>query len=108
MVLSNAVNHASPEQIHLLADQGVIDTMAKQLECEESSKLITEALECLNHILLHGTKFFDTLRQNPYLNRLEEIGATKKIEKLQEHQSEDVYKAAIQILETFYDVNEPI
>lgn len=107
-MLSNAVNHGNDEQIEFLVQNQVIDTMAKQLDGVEDPKIVTVALECINKILLNGIKYIDTLGENPYLNHLDSLGAVKKIEKLQEHKSEEVYKAAITILETFYDVNDPI
>lgn len=107
-VLSNAVNHGSPEQIRFLADNQVIDTMVKHLDKEEDPKLLTVALECIFKILQHGVRYLEQYEANPFLNHLDSLGATKLIEKLQEHKSDEVYKAAISILETFYDVNDPL
>mgnify|MGYP003880139313 FL=1 len=82
--------------------------MAKQLEKEDDPKLVVVALEAINKILHHGIRYVEKIGDNPYLNHLDSLGATQKIEKLQEHKSEEVYKLAINILETFYDINDPL
>ncbi len=105
-VLSNAVNHGNDEQICLLAENQVIDSMVRQLDTDDS-KILVGAWECIKRILLNGVKYIKTMNENPFLNHFDALGVSK-IEKLQEHKSEDVYKAAIGILETFYNIHNPI
>jgi len=107
-VLSNSVSYGNDELIKLLVDNGIIETMVDLLNTAEDPKIITVALESIHKILLCGLKYQNTSNKNPFLDHLESLGAVPIIEKLQEHKSDDVYKASLKILENFFILNEPI
>lgn len=107
-VLSNSVCYGSDIIIRLLVQNKVLDTMVELLKIAEDPKIVTVALESIDKILHSGLKVQTETNKNPYLDYLESLEAVRIIEKLQEHKSDDVYKASLKILETFFILNDPI
>lgn len=103
-ILSNACCQGKPEDTLSLLQLNLMETLVGLLD-QEDSKTLTVALEALGHILKCGKKnFMNNNNENPFATRLESLGAIPKIEKLQLHQSNDVYKKAVKLLETNFEL----
>ena len=107
-ILSNAIGYANLEQINFLADNRVFEVLSRLLELQEDTKIVILALEAANKLLHRGLEYNKQTGNNPFLDYLDSLGIIKKIEALQEHKSDEVYEAALKILETFCEVKEPI
>lgn len=83
--------------------------MVEKLD-EDDSKIVVTALECLKKFLRYGNKLkeINRLNANPILDQLESLNAILKIEKLQEHKSDEVYKTALSILEEFFELGDSL
>ena len=69
--------------------------------------MIQVALEGIQGILKNGAKLGAQLPEgNPFITLLEEKGGLEKIEMLQTHASDEVYKHSVQILEEFFALEE--
>jgi importin subunit alpha-1 len=92
----------------LLVSQGAIKPLCDLLAVSDP-RVVTVALEGLENILRVGEqlkKLPGSNNQNPYAQAVEDAEGLDKIEMLQEHQNEDLYEKAVQILEQFFDVEE--
>jgi hypothetical protein len=88
--------------------QGCIKPLCDLLGVSDP-RVVTVALEGLENILRVGDqlkKLPGSSGQNPYAQAVEDAEGLDKIEMLQEHQNEDLYEKAVQILEQFFDVEE--
>ena len=107
-IFSNATNKATTLQIMKLCELKVLECFCRFLEAEDP-KLIEIALDGLTHIFACGDRMAkDTRSENIYLIEFERHNALQIVEKLQQHPNYSVYTKALFILETFYDIEEPI
>jgi len=106
--LSNATSGGSPQQIDALVQAGAIKPLCDLLAVNDS-KLIGICLEALDHILGVGkaaTEQIANIEENPYLRLIEECDGLGKIEALQHDTSDDIYRKAVRLLETYWPVEE--
>lgn len=108
--ISNATSGGSPPQIDALVQAGAIKPLCDLLAVNDS-KLIGICLEALDHILAVGkaaAEQLPELTENPYLKVIEEADGLTKIEALQHDTSDDIYRKAVRLLETYFPVEEDI
>ena len=74
-----------------------------QLDSENNNNLCL-SLEFVFHLLETDKKFFAG-GESPIFNALDSLGFTVKLEQLQTHPSQDVYKKAFHIIKEFFDTN---
>lgn len=76
-----------------------------QVLSSSSADLIMAGLECLHCILAHGKKAqeMDDEPINPYLFPVESEGIIVKLEELQNHPSNEIYKKVSKIIDTFFE-----
>ena len=101
----NACTVGNRQQVRTLVTDSrfrFLEILTSYLESSHDTKSIKTALEAVNAILTHGE---DELT-NPYAAMLEECGGLSVIEDLQQDESEEVYHAAVDILERFYNCDE--
>jgi len=68
---------------------------------------VTVALEGIENVLKAGELDATTNSStNPYTNFVDEAEGLDKLEQLQNHQNEDVYKKAVHILETYFGLDD--
>merc|ERR1712146_658618 len=68
---------------------------------------VTVALEGIENVLKAGEHEAPTNNnQNPYTTFVDEAEGLDKLEALQNHQNEDVYKKAMHILETYFGLED--
>jgi importin subunit alpha-1 len=105
--VSNAASGGSMMQIKYLVSQGAIKPLCDLLALADN-KLIMVALEAVEGILRVGEKLksSNTDGVNPYARFVEEAEGLDKIESLQKHSSEEIYKKAVEILENYFDAEE--
>lgn len=98
----NATSSGTPEQIRYLVELNVILPLCDLLSIVDT-KIVEVALNGLDNILKLGQQ--DARMQggsNIYALKVEECGGLDKIEFLQGHQNEKVYKKAFQIIENYF------
>ncbi|KAG8459018.1 hypothetical protein KFE25_006563 [Diacronema lutheri] len=107
--ISNATSGGTPEQIAYLVKQGCIKPLCDLLTVQDA-RLITVALEGIENILKAGEQEAGSNAalggQNPYTAFVDEAEGLDKLEALQSHQNEDVYKKAVHILETYFGIED--
>merc|ERR1719440_99098 len=104
--ISNATSGGSPEQIKSLVQQGCIKPLCDLLTCNDP-RLVTVALEGIENVLKAGEQEAPGNNgQNPYTTFVDEAEGLDKLEQMQTHQNEDVYKKAMHILETYFGIDE--
>jgi len=102
----NATSSGTPEQIRYLVELNVITPLCDLLSAADS-KVCEVSLNGLDNILKIGQQDARTSGNlNPYSIKIEECGGLDKIEFLQGHQNEKIYKKAFQIIETFFSQEE--
>ena len=98
--VSNATSGGSPQQIMNIIQLGSIPALCNLLSVSES-KVVTVALEGLDNMLKTGKQASeDTFTR--VVDQFHECGGTDKIEELQNHENEVIYKRAVKILETYF------
>jgi len=104
--LANAASSGNELQAQKLVSNGVLDCFLEALSFSDP-KMIQVALEGIQGILKNGAKLGAQLPEgNPFITLLEEKGGLEKIEMLQTHASDEVYKHSVQILEEFFALEE--
>ena len=107
--ISNATSGGSPEQIKYLVQQGCIKPLCDLLTCNDP-RLVTVALEGIENVLKAGEHEAAALpgsgSGNPYTAFVDEAEGLDKLEQLQSHSNEDVYKKAMHILETYFGLDD--
>lgn len=94
--VSNFTVGGTPEQVSYLVTQHAIPAMCNLLDCKDTT-IIQVLLDGLGNILkLAGSdaEFVATA--------IEEAGGMEKIEKLQQHKNEDIYKLAYAIIDKYF------
>jgi len=103
--ISNATSGGSPEQIKYLVTQGCIKPLCDLLTCNDP-RLVTVALEGIENVLKAGEIDASGQATNPYTTFIDEAEGLDKLENLQNHNNEDVYKKAVHILETYFGLDD--
>jgi hypothetical protein len=105
--ISNATSGGSPEQIKYLVTQGCIKPLCDLLTCNEP-RLVTVALEGIENVLKAGEHEAQqgASPSNPYTTFVDEAEGLDKLEQLQTHNNEEVYKKAVHILETYFGLDD--
>merc|ERR1719311_815286 len=104
--ISNATSGGSPDQIKYLVQQGCIKPLCDLLTCNDP-RLVTVALEGIENVLKAGE--YEAPQNggtNPYTAFVDEAEGLTKLEQLQTHNNEDVYKKAMHILETYFGLDD--
>lgn len=73
----------------------------------DEHKIVEVALECLFIVLAHGEKFKNN-GVNPLVMDLRQISAVDILEKLQYHKSDLVYENVSKILQTYFEIQDPL
>merc|ERR1719440_272252 len=104
--ISNATSGGSEEQIKYLVSQGCIKPLCDLLTCNDP-RLVTVALEGIENVLKAGEyEAPQNNGTNPYTAFVDEAEGLVKLESLQTHQNEEVYKKAVHILESYFGLDD--
>ena len=99
-VLSNIASGGSDEQVASLVSLGAIHSLVTVLDMNDT-KMTIVALEAIESILEVGDR-----QGHEYVAFLDESNGISAIESLQEHESEQVYNKALEIIEKFLGVDD--
>lgn len=94
--ISNFTVSGSPQQVALLVECGAIMPFCKLLDCMDT-QVIQIVLDGLNNILKMAGEKSDTIA-----TLIEEAGGLDKIEFLQQHENEEIYKLAFGIIDQYF------
>jgi len=99
-IIANIATGGKEEHIHGLVDLGAIDALCSVLDVADA-KITLVVLDAIENILKVGTAC-----GRDYIGYVDECDGLDKIENLQEHQNNNIYAKAINIIETFFGVEE--
>ncbi|XP_028412948.1 importin subunit alpha-7-like isoform X2 [Dendronephthya gigantea] len=104
--ITNATSGGTPEQIRYLVDQGCVPPLCDLLTVMDL-KIIRVALNGLENILRVGEMDAkQSGENNKYALIVEESYGLDKIEFLQSHENEDIYKKTFEILENYFNTDD--
>jgi len=104
-VLVNATNRCAIDQIIHMMHNGILECYLSLLELNEDADILKVAIRGINDILNKGVLIAkQTGGENIFLSEFEQRGGVMKIENIQQHASEEVYNAALKLLEKHYDL----
>jgi len=96
--ITNLTSGGSMEQIASVANHGVLKILCQLLDCRDA-KVHLVLLDGISNILATG-KVIDQLEH--VCNEIEECGGLDKIERLQGSPNDQVYRAALDIIEKYF------
>ncbi|KAG2379162.1 hypothetical protein C9374_007800 [Naegleria lovaniensis] len=100
--LANTCEGGSGEQIEYVVEVGVLEPFCEALRLSDA-KILMVVLEGLSAIL----KYYQTTEKLAVITAtIEETGGLDLIEKLQTHPNNEIYEKALEILETYFGVEE--
>jgi len=99
-VVSNIATGGKDEHVMGLVELDAIDALCSVLTTNDS-KIVMIALDAIEKILEVGVRV-----DRDYANIVDESDGLDRIEQLQEHENDNVYKKAISIIETYFGVEE--
>lgn len=100
--ISNLTISGTKAQVSYLVEQGVVAPLCNLLTVKDP-QVVQVVLDGLNNILkIAGSQFYSIA------SSIEECGGLDKIESLQNHENEDIYKLAYEIIDQYFsdDVDE--
>ena len=104
--ISNATSGGDPAQIRRLVEENVIKPLCDLLDTNDA-KIIMVAIEGIENILRVGKQDSQTAGgENRYASLVEAAKGLEKLEKLQEHENDDIYEKASAVLKQYWDVGE--
>lgn len=95
-VVSNVATGGNKFHVQSVVECGAIDAMCSVLDINDT-KMLLVALDALDSILRVGQEL-----GKDYCSFVDECDGLEKLELLQEHQSDAVYKKAVHIIETYF------
>jgi len=101
-VITNLTSGGTPEQIAYCIQAGVLAPLCDMLSAKES-KVAIVILEGLMNILTTAEKFGQA---ESICVMIEECGGLDKIEQMQSHENEQVYNAALRLIEKYFSDEE--
>ncbi|KAG2331252.1 hypothetical protein Bca4012_019175 [Brassica carinata] len=102
--ISNATTGGTHDQIKFMVSKGCIRPICDLLTCPDP-RIVMVCLEAVENILVVGEAVKSsglTGEENLFATLVEEAGGLEKIENLQTHDNDDIYKRSVKILENFW------
>ncbi|KXJ23741.1 importin subunit alpha-7 [Exaiptasia diaphana] len=104
--VANATSGGTPEQIRYIVSQGAVRPLCDLLTVF-NPKIVQVGLNALDNILKIGqTDSKQEGKPNPYAIMVEEAYGLDKIEFLQGHDNEEIYRKAFEIIENYFGADE--
>ncbi|XP_006822540.2 importin subunit alpha-1-like, partial [Saccoglossus kowalevskii] len=100
--ITNYTSGGTVEQIIMIVQAGVLKPLCDLMVVKEA-KVVLVILDAIGNLLLAGEK----LNQVDVVSlMIEECGGLDKLEGLQQHENEQVYQAALKLIEKFFSGEE--
>jgi len=99
-VCSNIATGGTEHHAEIMVNLGGITAMCAMLESSDT-KILLVVLEAIEKILSIGEK-----NGRGFPSLIDENGGVEKIEKLQEHENDDIYNKCVKIIETYFNGEE--
>lgn len=101
--ISNAITSGTKEQVAFFVARGCIPPLCELLSYHEPlvTVLILETLESVFHTYHTQYRMASSIR-----SLVEECGGLEQLEKLQTHENDEIYRLAVEILQTYFEVEE--
>lgn len=100
--LTNLSCGGNTEQVAYMVRAGSLPPLTDMMDCDEP-KIIIVVLDAFRNILNTGSKMGEL---ETICVALEEIGFLDKLEMLQRHENEEVYQAAVHLMDTYWNTDE--
>uniref|UniRef100_A0A0K0D3J8 Importin subunit alpha-4 n=1 Tax=Angiostrongylus cantonensis TaxID=6313 RepID=A0A0K0D3J8_ANGCA len=97
--VSNVTISGRPDQVEQMVNCGVIQPFCALLDCKEP-QIIQVVLDGINNILKMAGSGVESI-----CAQIEECGGLDKIEQLQSHDNEEIYKLTYEIIDTYFNSN---
>eukprot|EP01017_Pseudomicrothorax_dubius_P039388 TRINITY_DN6030_c0_g1_i1.p1 TRINITY_DN6030_c0_g1~~TRINITY_DN6030_c0_g1_i1.p1 ORF type:complete len:476 (+),score=64.54 TRINITY_DN6030_c0_g1_i1:40-1467(+) len=105
-VIWRLVNSCSVEQFQELMKYQLVEQIGNQLE-DSQTNIVLLAVNCLDEMLGKSQALAEQKQtQNTVMIELERLDIISKLEILQSHSSDQVYKSTLKILETYFAVDK--
>lgn len=105
--ISNATALKDPTIIQTVVQKQGLEAMCSVLKQKIDAKTAVVLLEGIKNVLEVGkSNFLDNNGENPFTYVIEECGGLDTIEEMQTHTNQHVYELAVEIIETFFQVEE--
>ncbi|CAD6194868.1 unnamed protein product [Caenorhabditis auriculariae] len=98
--ISNVTISGRPHQVQQMVKMGVLRPFCSLLDCKET-QILQVVLDGINNIL----KMAGTITEE-VTAEIERCGGLDKIESLQNHENEDIYKLTFEIIDTYFSSEE--
>jgi hypothetical protein len=99
-VLSNICTGGTPAQVMSVVECGAIDGLCSILNVNDP-KMLTVALDAIAEILKVGNE-----NGKDYISFVDECDGLMAIEELQQHENEEIYDKAVELIETYFGIDD--
>lgn len=102
--ITNATSGGSTQQIEYLVECECVKPLVDLLTVSGDAAIIGVGLDAIENIMKMGKQKQEEmgLEENPMLARFEAADGLRKLEKLQEDANEEVYHKAVNLLQTYF------
>ena len=101
-VVSNVATGGTESHVMAVVECGAIDAVCSVLDVNDS-KMLLVALDAIDSILKVGQKL-----GKDYNSFVDECDGLRKIENLQEHESDEVYQKSVKIIEAYFGSEDAV
>lgn len=99
--ITNTTSGGTPDQIRYLVSQNCVPALSGLLQVPDI-KILSVSMLALDNILKLGEHEAKRVGYNPYAILLEECEGLNKLEYLQSHENQDIYKKAYNIIDKYF------
>eukprot|EP01016_Furgasonia_blochmanni_P009265 TRINITY_DN13835_c0_g1_i4.p1 TRINITY_DN13835_c0_g1~~TRINITY_DN13835_c0_g1_i4.p1 ORF type:complete len:531 (-),score=92.78 TRINITY_DN13835_c0_g1_i4:61-1593(-) len=103
LCFTNATCNGGFIHMQAMSDLGVFDALVYMLDTNLDSKLLYSVLDAVDSFFAYGEQIMTDLdAMNPYVKKFEDLGGSKALEHLQDHDESDIYDKTYEIIEKYF------